>query len=177
MRQYNESSSVDRRVIVKRSAIEGQGGFASEPISQNEVVGIIGGTVMTEAEFQAFIATADRFDAIQIDEDLHLVDLSPNSRASNGSFNHSCDSNLWMQDEVTIVARRDILAGEELTVDYALFTVLPNWVLDQACQCSSFFCRHTVTGNDWLLADVQQRYKDHFSPFINQRIARFSGPS
>ena len=34
--------------------------------------------------------------------------------------NHSCDPNVWMQDEVTLAARRDIAIGEELTIDYAM---------------------------------------------------------
>ena len=28
-------------------------------------------------------------------------------------MNHSCDSNTWMEDEATLVARRDIESGEE----------------------------------------------------------------
>src|ERR1041385_6678831 len=90
----------------------------------------------------------------------------------NGSLNHSCDSNLWMADEVTLVARRDILPGEEITVDYALFTTSPEWTLGKLCQCGSPVCRHTITGNDWRRIDVQERYAGHFSPFINERIAR-----
>ncbi len=91
---------------------------------------------------------------------------------SGGSLNHSCDSNLWMADEVTLVASRDIAAGEELTVDYALFTVQSDWALDLPCRCGSISCRQTVTGNDWQIPAVQQRYRAHFSPFINARIER-----
>jgi hypothetical protein len=42
-------------------------------------------------------------------------------------MNHSCDANLWMGDEVTVVARCDIAAGEELTQDYALYTASPTF--------------------------------------------------
>ncbi|GLV60705.1 hypothetical protein KDH_75240 [Dictyobacter sp. S3.2.2.5] len=31
-----------------------------------------------------------------------------------------------------------------------------------------------ITGNDWQRRDVQERYRDHFSPFLNERIRRFS---
>lgn len=168
---YNTKTWTDPRVIIKNSTIEGQGGFATEPIEKGEIVVILGGTLMTQSEFDAFTATASNYDAVQIGEDLHLVDLSPASRAENGSLNHSCDSNLWMQDEVTVVARRDIQRGEELNIDYGLFTTTPDWVLDQPCQCQSPFCRQQITGNDWQIPDVQQRYKGHFSPYINQRIA------
>ncbi|MCI0712599.1 MAG: SET domain-containing protein-lysine N-methyltransferase [Chloroflexi bacterium] len=170
-RTYNTKTWVDPRVIVKNSTIEGQGGFAAEPIKKGEIVIVLGGTPMTQHEFEVFTATASSYDAVQIDEDLHLVDLSPESRAENGSLNHSCDSNLWMRDEVTIVARRDIPRGEELNIDYALFTNAPNWVLDKPCRCQSLLCRQQITGNDWQIPDVQQRYRGHFSPFINRRIA------
>src|SRR4051794_18325559 len=34
-------------------------------------------------------------------------------------MNHSCDPNTWWQDDDTLVARRDIQVGEEVTYDYA----------------------------------------------------------
>ena len=32
--------------------------------------------------------------------------------------NHSCDPTTWWVDDITLVARRDILPGEEITYDY-----------------------------------------------------------
>jgi hypothetical protein len=79
-----------------------------------------------------------------------------------------------MADEVTLVARRDIAADEEITVDYALFTTQATWSLDQLCRCGSPYCRRTITGSDWKLRDVQERNHHHFSPFINRRIKNMS---
>lgn len=73
-----------------------------------------------------------------------------------------------MQDARTVSARRDIAAGEELTLDYAMFTVTPEWRMP--CQCGAGSCRGIVTGIDWQLPELQQRYAGHFSPFINIRI-------
>jgi hypothetical protein len=81
---------------------------------------------------------------------------------------------LWLQDEVTIVARRTIASVEELTLDYALETVESDWQLDQPCQCRTAACRHTIRGTDWQLPDVQQRYHGHFAPFINERIRKLN---
>jgi hypothetical protein len=75
-----------------------------------------------------------------------------------------------MRDEVTLVARRDIEAGEELTVDYALFEGDESWVADWKCQCASEWCRKEITGKDWRLLELQERYRNHFSPWINRRI-------
>ncbi len=169
---YRAKTWTDPRQEFRFSPIQGTGSFARAPIAAGEVVEIVGGTAMTEAEFRAFARTVSRYNAIQIAEDLHLVELPEVTEQRSGSLNHSCDSNLWLADEVTLVARRDIAAGEELTIDYALFTVQPDWVLDQPCECGMAVCRHTITGNDWRRSDVQARYYPHFSPFINARIER-----
>lgn len=169
---YRPTNWYDARVEIRSSLIQGGGMFAREPIQAGEIVAIMGGTVMTEDEFHAYIATTPRFNASQIAEHLHLIDLIQTPEAVAGSINHSCDSNLWLQDEVTIVARRAIAAGEELTLDYALTTVESQWQLDQPCQCGTDACRHTITGNDWQLPEIQQRYQGHFAPFINGRIRK-----
>jgi uncharacterized protein len=147
--------------------------FAREMIRKNEIVSIVGGFAMAGVEFEAFQASHSRYNAIQIDENLHLVEQVEITESLEGSMNHSCDSNIWMADEVTLVARRDIAAGKELTVDYALFTVQENWMLETSCHCGSPCCRQTITGNDWKRKDIQERYFNHFSPFINRRIANF----
>ncbi len=141
--------------------------FASQPIHAGEIVVRIGGRVMTEEEFRAYTASVHRYNAVQIDEGMHLVDVP----TSPGGMNHSCDANLWMHDEVTVVGRRNIDAGEELTQDYALYTTSPTWSI-KPCRCGTPVCRMEITGNDWQLPDVQERYRDHFSPFINERIRR-----
>ena len=89
-----------------------------------------------------------------------------------GSCSRYKYAGLWLQEEVTMIARRAIAAGEELTLDYALTTVEPDWQLDQPCQCGTPACRHIIRGTDWQLPDVQQRYQGHFAPFINERIRK-----
>src|SRR5690348_3158185 len=127
---YQTTSWYDARVEIRPSLIQGSGMFARDPIQPGEIVAIVGGTVMTEDEFHAYLATTLRFNATQIGERLHLVDLIQTPETVAGSINHSCDSNLWLQDEVTIVTRRAIASREELTLDYALTTVEPDWQLD-----------------------------------------------
>ena len=144
--------------------------FAAQPIYEGEIVVVIGGIVLTNAQFQEFTTTVSRYNAVQIGEDAHLVDLP----TSPGGMNHSCDSNLWMRDEVTVVARRALAVGEELTIDYALQSGLPGDILCEPCHCGSPVCRGLITGNDWRRKDVQDRYSGHFSPFLNERIRLFN---
>jgi len=174
-RRYLPETWIDPRQDIRPSTIHGMGVFAPGPIHEGEPVEIIGGDLMSEEEFRAFQQTAHRFNAVQVGEDLHLVERPAVAQQRIGSINHSCDSNLWLADEVTLVARRDIAAGEELTVDYALFSAQPDWVMDLLCHCGSPSCRGVITGNDWQLKEVQERYQRHFSPFLNARIARLYG--
>lgn len=106
-----------------------------------------------------------------IDEDLVMA-APPDGR--DYYINHSCDPNLWMADNVTVVARRDIHPGEELTGDYAIWESDPEYRLEP-CSCGSPICRGIVTGNDWMLPELQVRYEGHFLPFITRRIERLRG--
>lgn len=167
----------DPRIETRPSPISGRGMFARTPIAAGERVAVTGGTVMTNAEFARFQSHGTAYSAIQIDDDLHLIERVDTTTTAEGSFNHACDGNVWMADAVTFVARRAIAADEELTVDHALFTVQPQWRLAPSCQCGAAVCRRTITGNDWQRTAVQARYRGHFSPFINTWIAHLTHES
>lgn len=172
MKEYLSKTWNDSRIGIRKSAINGEGVFASQPIQKGEVVIIIGGRVMTDSEFESFQATHSLYNFIQIAKKRYLVEDPAITQSLEGWMNHSCDSNTWMEDEVTLVARRDIESGEEVTVDYALFTTQSNWIMDNRCHCGSPHCRRVITGDDWMRKDVQERYRHHFSPFINRRIEK-----
>ncbi len=78
-------------------------------------------------------------------------------------INHSCDPNTWL-DGLNLVARRAIDAGEELTVDYATFC--GPGMAAFACACGAALCRQRVTGDDYLLPELRERYRGHVSEFI-----------
>lgn len=162
----------DHRQDIRPSAIHGMGIFARQPIQRGETVEIIGGDLMTEDQFRRFQKTATLYNAVQIAEELHLVERPEVTRQRLGSINHDCDSNLWLADEVTLVAKRDIKKDEEITVDYALFSAQPDWVMDNLCCCGWPVCRGLITGIDWQLKEVQARYRGHFTPFLNSRIEK-----
>ncbi|MEX0786062.1 MAG: SET domain-containing protein [Dehalococcoidia bacterium] len=150
---------------MRDSLIEGCGLFAMEALSEEEVVVVMGGRVLTEEEFQSLNLV--KYSAAAIGEGLHILLDTPNP-AEYG--NHSCDPNTWMADEVTTVARRLIAAGEEITIDYAVLTASDTW--DMECTCRAALCRRTIRGDDWRSSELQERYAGHFAPFLNERIAR-----
>lgn len=151
------------------SPIHGVGMFAAAPIEEGEVVGRVGGELLDEGEFRRRTGELKGYNAIQVAEGLHL--LGQLEEVDTAKMNHSCDSNLWLDDEITLTMRRPIAAGQEVTVDYALFTTSEDWELGAECNCRTAACRRSVTGRDWRLADVRARYAGHFSPFLNHRIA------
>ncbi|MGH9012691.1 MAG: SET domain-containing protein-lysine N-methyltransferase [Acidimicrobiia bacterium] len=69
--------------------------------------------------------------------------------------NHSCDPNLWHVDPFTLASRRDISAGEELTIDYATQTANPRVRLD--CCCGSSRCRDRRGLATWRASGALRR--------------------
>ncbi len=172
MRRYREQDWISPKVEIRPSEIHGKGMFAVAPISQNEVVAIWGGDFVngTQAEKARLSGKAIQ----QIDDDVFEV-FEYDKRGEGAPtyyHNHSCDPNTWMKDEVTISARRNIEPGEELTIDYAMFEADENYVMPWECNCDSVACRKQITGKDWFLPELQERYGNHFSPMINRRIAQ-----
>ncbi len=39
------------------------------------------------------------------------------------------------------------------------------------CACGSAQCRGKVSGHDWMLPELQLRYRGSFSPYLAKRIA------
>jgi hypothetical protein len=83
-------------------------------------------------------------------------------------LNHSCDPNTWWSSG-SLVARRDLPADEELTVDYSTSTADPSFLL--ACHCESYRCRQMVTGDDWRIPELQHRYAGHWAPELERLIS------
>jgi hypothetical protein len=146
------------------STIEGTGLFAGRAFDEGETVVVLGGTIIDDAD----LSRLRRHSSLAVGEGINLLQADDDP-ARYG--NHSCDPNLWLADEVTLVARRRIDAGEELTVDYATMTVVP-WQME--CGCGASSCRGVITGDDWRRPELQERYAGRFSPFIDARIARLA---
>jgi hypothetical protein len=83
--------------------------------------------------------------------------------------NHSCDPTLGWSDATTLVTRRAVAAGEELTHDYAASTIDEDLVL--FCHCGAYGCRQAVEGTDWRIPALQRRYAGSWHPVVAARIA------
>ena len=141
---------------------------------RGEIVVIWAITEYYKTKEEAEEAAVDGKIYTQFDENLFvMVDTTKRSVDPTHYMNHSCDSNVWMKDEVTLIARREINCDEEITIDYALFESTNDWVPSWNCSCDSTLCRGKFTGKDWMMPEIQEKYKGHFSPWNNKRIKRF----
>jgi len=165
--KYLPASWFDPRVVLRESPIHGKGIFATAPIRTGEVVVIWGGDVYLESELPS-LTLEGAWSTSMIDEGVLL--FAP-ADAQDYFINHSCDPNLWMADEVTLIARRDIQTDEEICGDFAVWETDPSYIIDP-CQCGTALCRGRYCGDDWRRPDLQARYQGHFLPFINRWIMK-----
>lgn len=167
---YNKKSWVSDKLELRDSTIHGKGVYAKENIPKGEVVVIWGGELVSVTDFQNGIGK--KHTNVGITEDLYLVTSNEDEMSIDDFMNHSCDPNLWLDDEVTLSARRDIKKDEELTFDYAIEIISEDYLMKNPCYCRAKQCRKQITGNDWKLKELHLEYGNHFSPFILERIKK-----
>ena len=82
-------------------------------------------------------------------------------------INHSCLPNCGLRGEITFVAMRDIEKNEQLSIDYAF---LDNEKYSFKCECRENCCRSIITGEDWKIKELQDRYFEYFAEYLKQKI-------
>lgn len=125
---------------VQKSAIEGKGCFATTHFQGRRKIAEYTGERITNAEANRR-ASRRRLRICAIDNRWSL----DGSRGGNGThyINHSCEPNAYMQvlyGHVLFIALRDILPGEEITIDYQS-TLHSN---KKRCICGAKSCRGTI---------------------------------
>jgi hypothetical protein len=154
-------------LTIQVSRIEGRGLMATETIAAGEAVERLGGMLVSDDDLSRMMDSATSYvDSVSVYDGVNLV-LPTGSPAHFG--NHSCDPTLWWVDPFTLVARIEVQAGSEVTVDYGTLTDDPDFAME--CNCGAALCRNVITGSDWQRRDMQQRYGDHWVPVLRRRIA------
>lgn len=162
-------SWISPKAKVLESPIQGKGLFAKEPISKDEVVCVKGGYIFDRATRDAMPAWYGDAE-IQIGEDLFIGPMTKAERDGSMIYsNHSCDPNLGVRGQIVFVAMRDIAAGEELTHDWAMTDDDDH---EMECRCGAEECRRLITGKDWRLKDLQDKYEGYFSWYLERKVRR-----
>lgn len=82
-------------------------------------------------------------------------------------FNHSCEPTCGMLGQIGLVTLRHIIAGEQLTFDYAMAELAAQpW----ACCCGAPGCRGRVRQDDAFLPELRARYAGFYSPWIQRKL-------
>lgn len=135
---------------VRTSPVHGTGVFATRPIAAGEKIGVYAGRRYTARQ-----AAARDWDH-SLTYVFGLADGSVIDAAEGGNetrfLNHSCAPNVQAQEEpgprrrpaVVFYALRDLAAGEELFIDYALVVEEPQPGATYACHCGATACRGTL---------------------------------
>lgn len=158
-------SRLSNKVEIRENSLNGKGIFANEHIDKGEIVFIKGGYILTKDEIfssgviNSYFPLSDEYflGATNVDEE-ESIKLY---------INHSCNPNVGLHGDITFIAMRNIEKDEELTVDYAF---IDNEDYSFKCTCSSKKCRGTITGFDWKIKELQDKYYDYFAQYLKDKI-------
>src|SRR5438552_13893376 len=148
------ASYLSPKTTVKPSRIAGRGLYANAPLVRGEVVSVKGGHLIDRATLERNRAVVNDAD-MRIADDLFLAPLTADEFEGVMMFlNHSCEPNVGVQGQIVFVALRDVAAGEELTLDYAM---IDHEAEPMACRCGAAACRGVVSGQDWRRPELQRK--------------------
>ena len=153
-----------------RSNLHGLGIVAIGQIKKGDIVAVIGGVVVHKSGILEYREQFGHI-GIQIKDDFWICPTLTEELEETGVFNHSCEPNIGYSDPITLVAIKDINSGEELVFDYAFGESVFGAF---ECKCGSKNCRKTITQDDWKRKDIQEKYKEWFSPYLKAKIFKSS---
>jgi SET domain-containing protein len=144
---------------------KGSGSFAISKIKKGEAVSSFGGYVINQRQLHSY--PLDRVSrSLQLNQDLYL--LSGINPEAGDMINHSCEPNCGVAGTSSVQALQDIEIGDELSFDYAM---TDSSEYDEfICACGKDKCRGQITGNDWQKDELQSKYKNYFSSYVEKLI-------
>ena len=158
-------SVLSNKVEIRTNSLNGKGILAKENIKKGEIVFIKGGHILTRDEIFSSGVINSYF---PISDEYFLGATNKDEEDQIKLYqNHSCNPNVGLHGEITFIAMRDIEKDEELTVDYAF---IDNEDYSFECTCGSNNCRKTITGFDWKIKELQDKYYEYFAQYLKDKI-------
>jgi hypothetical protein len=166
-----------QRVRVGQSGVTGKGVFAERKIKKGEVILLMSGEQVSDAQMDAHLAAGDlRWDdPLEIGSGEYLLLDEVPLR-----INHSCNPNAGIRGQNELFALRVIKKGEEIFYDYSTMvgTNAPgesDWLMD--CSCGTPKCR-TIIGNWQTLPNARLTYYKSLGAlpdFVLEQIKKVPG--
>lgn len=156
-------------VATERRAVDprvGLGVFAREALPSGTVLGVDGGAVLTST---AAVEPPGLMYVAVIDEGLYLAPADLEQPDALCLLNHSCEPNVARLGGLVYVAKRDIAAGEALTIDYAPI-VAGHGGWSMGCHCGAASCRGEIREDDWRDETLARRLWSEWLPHVQQRL-------
>ena len=156
-------------IFVRDAGALGLGLFTLDLVPKGSQVILFGGTLMSWREVLA--QPEDMHDIpFQVADDIFFGIARREDIGIGERINHSCNPNTGFVSEMKLVALRDILPGEDVTMDYATCSSLEDYRL--VCKCGEKMCRGVVRGDDWQNPELQRRLGNYFQPYLREKLQR-----
>ena len=153
---------------VRVSGTHGRGLFARKAIRKGEIVSVRGGHILSRPMARRRRKPPGYW-GYPIADGFVLAPLTKREVRSVMMFlNHSCEPNVGILGQIVFVAMRAIRAGEELTIDYAMFG---GDARPMRCGCAAANCRGVITASDWRRKDLRRKYAGYFSASLQRKMA------
>ena len=156
-------------IVVGDAGHKGLGGYAARPFRTGEVL----------LRFRGRVVRRDALPGLTAWEREHLGELDRDTwqvlPAPRCFLNHACNANA-VSDATTVYARRDIAAGEEVTIDYRVNAYDDGGIWEMICRCGAEPGPHVVRGDFFSLpADLQAEYAPYAPRFLREDYWRRQG--
>ncbi len=146
----------------------GKGVFATANIAKDERVIAFGGYMLSEKGLTS-LSKALQEHPFQVADDLFFGQIAEHELSTADYLNHSCEPNSGFKGQAFVVTMRDIKAGEEITIDYAMCTS-STLLRDIECLCGTKSCRGTTRHDDWKDTTLQEKYAGYFQWYLEEKI-------
>jgi len=170
----SSTSWVSPKIVIREAESKGIGSFVKEPVQKGEILIIQGGKIVSENILDEPSYEPYAYHCFQVERHAYICPIKLERGSADGVFNvnHSCEPTCGFRGQITLISIRDLEAGEEITFDYAMTDVGSSeegWE-KMACFCRKKLCRSNVSGSDWKLPELQERYRGYFSPYVQELI-------
>jgi hypothetical protein len=141
-------------ISISETKARGKSLFAMRDFKKNEVVFTICGPVVKKQTIYTIPIASDLF----VDDE-----------GMGKYLCHSCDPNCGIRNRTQVSAMRDIVKGEEITIDYAMIVYDYKDEMtseNRICKCGSLICRGKLGSYKELPDGLRQKYEGYISEFL-----------
>lgn len=150
----------------QQSKIDRNGLIAVDDIRNGETVIVYGGVIVPKSDIAKYREMFGDYD-LPLDDHFSIAPTSREELLQTGSVNHSCEPTAGWKNSNMIVTIKDVKAGEEISVDYAMHGGYPG---DMNCNCGTASCRKVIRQDDWKIPQLQAKYRQWFLPYVRAKF-------